>query len=614
MAAPTALSGSTTLVTIDGTDLHTYGMIVNNINNPVPRSRSSSIKIFGKHGDFDFSKKYESRSMIIEGYVIADSSSDLYSYIDSLKEFFRLRENGDSFQVIFQNQSTRYWECKYEGEFNISVMSKWYSGVAASYSLRLKCVVPYAQKTTVTTINTKLNALDFHAINYAGNIDTPINLRLSAPMDVNVAEKTIGAINTDHTLWTKSNCTGSNSSAITLYPDATGGVKFTRSAAGAFYAYVDIISQIDTDKNYCAFVHAGINGSPKISSEDLLDFSWINSGAGGSKTTNFNKIHASSTDDGDLFAFLKISSADLQGAVVAQIRLYAYAGHGDSFSLDGLMVYEITDAELADDNFWPVPYVQDASGDDKIPLVNPSMILYNSRNICLSSHGDNVTGWTGGGQVVSDPILPDKSCVALYGGGSDHTTKVSYARGAKLWQVRFKYYLPGLQTVDLDIKGWPESKNGGTYTYDEYTLSVNTEWEEAEYHAEAVNSELGYIYLSFDVPSGAIMYIKEIQISDYDTYSDLEYEKNSAKEFTWTGTVDENDHLIINSDRMIGSHIDDSESEINNAIANFSGDKLLLTPGYNLLKLADSRINSANPSTASSGSANAVISYRERYL
>jgi len=610
MAVPTRLSGAATTVTIDGNDLHTYGMIVTRVNNPVPKARKSVVQIFGKHGDFDYTKRYGIRVITLEGYIIGDTNALVLTNEDDLKNFFRLRENGTTFQVIFSNQSTRYWECKYEGQFTVEPLSCWYYGHAKRFTLQLKCVVPYAQKTTATTANVRLNSLTYYPITYAGNVPTPLMVTLKSKMDVNVAEKAIGALNTDESLWTKSNCTGAAGDSQRLYPAASGGLKFTRTAPGAYNAYVNIFAEIDTSKYYCALVHAE-------DPDGDLDFAWINNGAGGSKTVSFAKLNSSSASAYDHFAFIKMSAAELNGASIAWIRLYADATFGDSFNMDGLMVYEITAAEYADDDFWPIPYNSDDTGDDKIPVKNPKLWLFGSRNIAINGHGDDITDWTSGAAVVTDPLDPSKKCIALPGGGSGTTYygPPFFARGSTTWQLRYQIYIPySTGNTTMGISSNFESQNQSWSNVVSTTAGTLSSWTAGDIHSGATNAEDCYLKFRCEVPANTVVYLREIQVTDYDTYEDVAYIRNDYKTAEWIGTLEEYDVLIMDFKRMIAQYIDTQAGDITNAMDNFTGDKLLLKNGVNLLRFTDARIGATDPSTESAGTADAVITYVERYL
>jgi hypothetical protein len=65
---------------------------------------------------------------------------------------------------------------------------------------------------------------------------------------------------------------------------------------------------------------------------------------------------------------------------------------------------------------------------------------------------------------------------------------------------------------------------------------------------------------------------------------------------------------------LISQSVDFSVPSIANNMSTILGDRLLLIPGANTLRLLDAREGSATPHTASCGAVKAVLSYRERYL
>jgi phage-related protein len=72
--------------------------------------------------------------------------------------------------------------------------------------------------------------------------------------------------------------------------------------------------------------------------------------------------------------------------------------------------------------------------------------------------------------------------------------------------------------------------------------------------------------------------------------------------------------LTVDSDFMTVTKIDDSAKTLANDMANFSGERLLLEPGVNTLRLLDARDGAVNPETASCGVIAVKLNYRARYL
>jgi hypothetical protein len=92
------------------------------------------------------------------------------------------------------------------------------------------------------------------------------------------------------------------------------------------------------------------------------------------------------------------------------------------------------------------------------------------------------------------------------------------------------------------------------------------------------------------------------------------YVKGDIREQTILGTYDSGDKIIMDNQILQCQKYDASAKTFSNNMANFSGDRLTLKPGTNILRLLDSRDASATPELVSCGAASAIISYRERYL
>jgi len=615
MAAPSSLSGATTTVKVDGNDLHTYGMIVNNIDSPPPSAKSASVSVSGRDGDFDFSKSYGVRMMTISGYIVADSNTALMSYIDSLNEFFRLRENLDSFTVIFQNQLTREWTCKYSSGLRITPLSGWYFGEKASFSITFKCVKPYAEKTTVTTITEMIHVLKNRKITYDGNVSTPITVKMKNRYQINLLEKVAGDCNEDNTLWTYSNATGSDSATNIVY--GASSVKVDATADGISYAEIDVTAQIVTTKYYvfAATVFATTTGATRLTI--------INDGAGGDKHETFISSYYH-------FRFVKISAAELAGAASVKFRINTL-GTGlaaDFLYMDGCFIYEINATEFADDTYTPPPYITDPTGDDALPLVNPTIKMINSYNIFKVGHGDDRIGWNGGDEfsVIPDPLEPSKKCFYFRANGSPRSVSCPkiYIEGGKQYKLSFKYMCEDA-SANTTVKYLAFNEGPGIIlatVSKKQISSTDSTWQtyEGYLHDDTVlmptNYPVIYINIVTSAPHTGAVYFKEFMIEECavvdEAFSD--YKENEETEADFTMTLNEFDTAYMDFDVMTGKIFDYSENDISNIMSSFSGDRLLLKPGTNILKMLDYRTTISAPETKSTGSMDVVLSYRERYL
>jgi hypothetical protein len=618
MAAPRTLTNVATAVTIDGTDLHIYGMIVEKIDNPMPSARKSTQVLFNRDGDFDYTKNYDIRTMRITGSIIGDSNSDLLSRIDSLKTFFRLRENGDSFQVIFNNQSTRYWTCKFDGGFSLDYLKNWYAGRIVNYSLTLKCTKLYAEKTTATTLAIKHTIFRDQGITYGGTYPAPVSLKINSPMDKNWLDAAAaGNASEDHTKWTFSNATGTTETG-NLPTLGTNTVKATQSSAGAYYAEINCSSVLVTSKNY---VFAGFVRTTTSLNKGKLEI--IQNGAGGNLSAFIPY--------GDHFVFKIITKADLVGMTSIKIR-FSNDGTDANFEIYGCFIYEITDAEAVDVDFFPPPYIQDSAGDHMRETVNPKLRIINGYNLMVNGHGDDNTGWGTGANyvnhVVDDPLDQTDKCISIWAhsGTSITGSWFTSVRPGKYYRIQFKYmvtqYYDGPNQM-IRMWGSADGNYSGTAKNPAEAMTgsvvnltgVNTSWQSVDVEVYAYEY-MSLLWLLVTIYDPTIVLIKDIQIYEEAAVGGpvVAYQNPPSNYIQWTGTLEALDTLMINGESMVATLVDDSANDIVNAMSGFVGEKgLFLYPGSNILKYEDARVLSATPQVYP-GAANVLLSYRERYI
>lgn len=615
MAAPSSLSGRSATVKVDGVDLHTYGMVVTNVNVSPPSVRRSTQVIYGRDGDLDYTKNYEPRSMRLSGHIIGNNTTDLLSYIDSLRTFFRLRQNGTPFTIIFQNQTDRYWTVKYDGSFNTENIAAWYDGRICRFTLALKCVYPYAEALTATVATIRHTIFRNYKITYAGTHPTPLHVVSKSPMDANLLDDAAGGeASEDSTLWTYTNCTGADNTDDDIY--GTKAIRITRTSASVYYAQISVFSKISTTKNYVlgCFLTNSSTGNKQNTSVRLS----LSTGA---------YYQAFATGDG--FAFLKVSAAQLTGATTAVFRVQN-DGTDSFISIDGCFLYEITGAEFLDSSYFPPPYLSDASGDDKRETVNPKLRLISGLNLMPYGHGDSVTDWSGitTKAVANDPLDQQQRAVMCWAvtDGVVYSPKLLIQPG-KIYQLRYAYYVQrvGASTAAtfIDFYGTDESDafdRGAAVSGSSIAITAATSdwtWVTAEI---TTKQALCKFILRVSMNAGAIIFIKYLQVVEVASAGGAQtaYAKHVSNPNEWVGTLADKDTLAINAETLVVNHFDDSDGALENGMAGFVGESgLVLEPGDNILKFTDARYGKTqaqNPEYASGGSVDLTLSYRARYL
>jgi len=615
MTTPAKLSGAATSVTIDGNDLHEYGVVVLNVDNPTPQAKESVIEIPQKDGSFDFTGNYGTREMTISGKIIADTHTQLLSNIDLLKKLLRLKKNKKPFEVIFQDQSDRYWTCRYSGGIDISYNALWKIAKTASFNLPLICTKPYAEKTSLTTVTQFVHIFRRKEIDYSGTYPTPIALRLYTRFYKNIVEQARGDFSesNDSGEWNYgSNCAIAKTDAgDVMY--GTYKIRLTQSAGGQYYGGCTIEADgsfefIDKTKYYvaCGYIYIGEGITYMRAGTDI-----------GLMTSNVIQV----TSARWYKVWAKVQPSDMTGA--SWFRLYFWHdGTASQLDIDGVMLCEITQTEYDDSDYIPPPYQTDPTGDDFIPPKDPIIYLHSSYNVYPYKNGEGFDNW----QL---PITWLSECVDPFGeegiilqhssdSASNSFSPKIFIEPFQYYQISFKFFIPVLEsggTVKFIIRELSETIEGTSLKDSEDSQTKNTEW--GSYEKQILSTECSHtLHFIINTAAGTetVVYIKDVMIekqpNQYQDFSD--YKEPDKKFIAYTGTLEQFDEVIINTDRMTASLHDWSAHDVLNAIGNTDINRLILSPGKNELRYSDDR--GENGGMGSCGGMYVDITYRERYL
>jgi predicted phage tail component-like protein len=609
-------------VDIDGTDLHTYGMGVNSVSNPVPRAISSSGEVIGRHGDIDYVNRYSPRMMTISGTITGTSHSNLMSNLDSIKSFFRLRENQTTMKVIFQDQTDRYWLCRYDGAFNITSIGLWTQTCSVNYTLQLKCIVPYAQKTTATTSTIYLNNNYPTRISYAGDVPAPLNLKIRNRNSINLLDSAVAyATNPsdDATAWQggRSNCTVIVDTAKKIF--GVNALEMEQVLQDVMYSEIVVTAVMNASKYY---VFGGY--IPYVlSTYEAVYIELMNDGAGGNKTL----AYTGANEQYNKFRFMKIQPSDLTGFSTLKFRIGNTATLANCVSyFDGLFVYEISAAEYADSLYSPPPYIcsKDAAL-HIVPLSNINLKLKHNVNLLDDGSGESATGWTNA-YSLSDPFDPGDRCLQLVDTSLAPTIPVKLSEmpvpAGSVYKISYKYYCPSISgTVKTSFTEYIEGQTGTNNGVDMQTINaVVSAWTSATYRYFPATST-SKMALKFTLSSAdTLFYVKDIIIeeeivraSPYSAYTT--FVKHEDNQFKWDEDIEYDDNLYFSSERFQCEFNDHSAKTVANEIAHVNPmERLMLEPGTNILTMDDARNGDSTPELTSSGSAEIMITYRERYL
>lgn len=614
MTTPAKLSGAANCITVDGFDLHTIGMIVTSVKNPAPAASASAIQIPGRDGDFDFSKSLGPRSMQISGYIIGDSHAQLMENIDHVNSYFRLKKSGTSFRLIFQDQTDRYWTCRYNG-LQVGTLGIWMYSHSAEFLLSVKCLKPYSEATTITTENLFLHCLQSKRITYAGSIRVPLNMEICPRLDFNELEIGKTDLNEDYTKWSYVNAAGSDDTGNNIF--GTNCIKATRSVGGTFEAYKSLTLSsvaIDVTKNY-------VFGA----------YCYVGSDATHTALQAVSDLHTTSSafdyTSGWAFAFLKLTTALMTGISTLKFSILN-DGTDAAFYIDGCFIYEITAAEAANLTFFPPPY----NGEDtpaglawRAPT-NFEIRLFGGKNIFpVENGGFASTEWLGSTTHIgnfADPFGDTERCFLIYDSANDTTvySPPFYISGGRIYKITFDYCVKSIiSAINIYVKYIVGSGiNLGEYLLVNPTVAGST-WSTCQIIKTApMAAEMAYLEF---VVNNAKIYIRNIQVVEETTNNGLydTYCKPSISKAAYSGTLGAmslsiGDILVIDNDRMTADLYDFNTNTAKNGMEKLTLDPFFLEPGINTLRYKDDRQSSATPELETCGGVQVKMSYRARYL
>lgn len=611
MAAPSSLAGASTTITVDGIDLHVYGLTVLSVSNPLPQAVESMAQIKGKDGAFDFTKNYSYRNMTISGDITADSHSQLVSYIDSINTLFRLRENGSTFKLIFSDQPDRAWLCRYSS-FDVQTKSLKNYGKTASYVLTLTCAKPFAEAIEPTFGFARLSMNKPLSINYSGTVKTPLNLVVRNG-HVNVAlpnKMDVGGNPISTSLrWVTTNCDLVSSERIrNSYSEYVIELSRIADPLQNYLATIeDLLPLLNITKSYVFGV--------RVMSKGDITFRIVLTGG-----TDKEVVIPSSFvyyKDG----FIVITPEDLEDvtAVSFEIEISGDSPDADLAIIDGVYLYElmdIFDTDMLTENFVPPPYITGS----EVVLTDLELILSKTKNIFLWAPEDGVsvnnfiTGITSA-STIKDPI-GDEAVLYFDKEGICYSDYMQVLP-AKSYVVSYEY----LMLMSEDLAGDPDTTvdinfhKEGYYTTYSFRPVINSVWTK---ESAAISPGQGSYLISISIKNAdrnIKLYIKNIMVRESTESSS--YEKPVFLKQSIFGDISKNNEISIDNERLVFRFNDAENKAVTNAANVVSGDRLELSPGSNTLMFRDARHNITTHSgiaESSTGTACVIYSYRKRFL
>lgn len=606
MAAPRSLTGAPTTITVDGVDLHVYGVTITSVDNPLPAAIESTINALGLDGAIDFTKNYGTRQMSVTGEITADNHAALLVYIDELTKLFRLRENGEMIKVIFSDQPDRYWSCRYSG-FSPKLKTLKNYGRTAAFQLNFVCVKPYAEATSITSAKIRLNMKKDVVFDYPGTIKTPINFNITEDVNDNILDFVTSKVSSeDPTAWTYSNATGSTS-ATKMY--GSYSVNTTRVSAGSYYAEINVSTEITNDKSYVVEGYT-LKNSESVSLQVISNEGIIKTATFTGSTGAFN------------FAQIKLIPSDLTGKTGIKVRIYCAGTTNASFLIDGMLMYEASDidTDFNTSAYVSPPYLTLGM----IATSRPKIVMVAGKNLFPCNNGE--LAWSDTGVDICNDPIGNEQCTMYY--SEDNNSNMSLLipiTQNKTYKLTTSVLLDTIgpvgegfgftllilfytETLDLVETG---AANGFSYT----TPSVS--WVNSQIRVTAPSGTLyARVLISSSDLNACKVYIKNISIEEEIVSGDAfnSYTPYNKTEQTFLGDVSGYNELNFNNDKLTSRFNSfDLKSSVN-AMQYFSGDKIELMPGINTLRYYDARYGAAHPETASRGTCFCMYSYRARYL
>lgn len=605
MAAPKSLTNATQYVSIDGIDMHTYGMVVHKVVNPIPQPVESSVSIPGRDGSFDFSRVFGSRTITIEGEVIADSHSSLLTYIENINQIIRLRSDGRTYKLIFSDQSDRYWNVR------ISDSDMQFKGLAGfgksmRFSMRFLSPKPFAEKVTTSIYYDRLSVNRHVAMYNIGNYKTPINVLLKSIESHNIIEDSVDYSEIHQCAWKAfENCDVTYTSEGKIYGPSGTIVTQDNSSLKTVVA-INMQSVIDNTKSFIisCFVNAYGVGVVKLKFEAGLQVFEHEITV---PTDNWRQL--SIVVDKDLIAeetvfglFLECAGGDVN----------------NSFIVNGTCMYyldERYDANIGDHR--PIPYYV-----GNLKASNITLTMFNGLNIFPYKNGQSIESWMDSSHIlgVTKNPIDDGNCLCFHPSVSSYVMSPDIpVQSTMSYRIRLKHCLYDFSGTEARASITWRCDNGviidDTTTFLQLSEIENSFNELNAYVTAPVGASiLNIVFSSFN--AAFVMYIKDIMVA-YESDVPPPYEPVNIFKQHYTGDIIQGSSLNIDNEngycRMENAAPVNNES-ISNAMQYFSGDLFQLEPGYNFLSMQDARKNSLTPEDESSGTLGILFSYRARYL
>ena len=629
MVAPKALTGAPVTITVDGVDLHKYGLIVNNVHNPLPSAVESIIQLKNRDGAFDFTNCYGSRVMTISGEIIADNHDGLNNNIDGLNSLFRLKSDKTGIKVIFSDKSDRVWTCRYSS-FDVQTKTLKNYGRTANYTLTLSCLKPWSESTTPRYGYARISINKNLHIIYSGTMRTPLNYTmLMGHFDGRINYLDVLGDSKQASFWSGSNCTIGTESDPLAYDGNC--VEFERVSDGSFKISSGQLLLNYVGKSDPHVLIAKVRTRATITLRVVYDGNITRE-----KTILPLELNQYAS------GYMILYPEDLEEASQLQIEVDVLDdSEDDEVSVDSVALYRLNDLFDQDypyDYFVPPPYVGYVAFLKNLDL--PKLTLSSSNNIFPWKTSDGLAGfWEVESNyeeervlsIVKDP-LGIKPCLLFYCRSIDSVS----ATGPRVPVTKLKTYRIFFETMcTLFEKAGPVGYVKIVfYVRDETGNQLMTESQVSIEEANGV-WERHFIKVE-DLPEGAMfgefiianggevnskVFIKNILIVDeldpdapHEEYIDPVIQTQSPG-----GLSNYKEEVQVNNENMVVVRFS-GNTGAGNGMSGFAGDRFILSPGKNVLSLRDARWSDnsnspvENPEQQSLGTAVIIYSYTERYL
>ncbi len=599
MARPVILNGWQCVLKVDGVDVKDYGMIVNEILDPLPSPKPSSDEIAMRHGAISRPTKFQSRQVTISGAVFGTTSADLLDYLLALKQLFQLHTSGKKLEVAPQQMTGYIWYATILS-FNTTPHQNWYDTLSVDFNITLQVDDPFLEASSATVLTGQNQGQKILTVTNSGSFPTPLSIEFTAIRKFNMMNLTNDS-SESVTGWTTVNCSLSVVTGKNIY--GTNTIKMTQTAGGAYSVYKT--PSLDNAKYYI-FGCFGYRTGP-VQAQLVTDLA--------TKSGNLTTSGLVSR------SFLKISGpADLVGTAYARLTIKNSGAEADT-EFDGVFLYEITSAEYADANFTPPAYVSGASSP---PYLQGARFSVVGKNLCPAGAEDFlIDEWyptTGELTIQFDnywkrPILiANLITVSLYG------PYFHLPPGNYMLSFKYRGLLIGgggggviLRLIARTEQGASQHSDiGGSLLF--HTLTVPTSidtWLSAEI-SFTVDQYCPYVGLFLERTGAAIMRFAQFQIESGSLATSFEYFRR--KSFYYNDTLDNDDKILIDCENKsvisMGVISGVTANKMNKMVGNF----LELLPGTNNIILDDLRPTQATPHGYSSDNYSYELKYRPRKI